>query len=174
MKNLLTVRAAAEADVSAIHRLLEIYAARAVVLSRSEEDIRFYLGNFVVAEIDGVVRGCAAVRDFGNNLLEVRSLVVEPGFQGKGIGRAMVEAIIAGLRIRRRESGWRLFALTYQREFFEALGFEVVDRAKFPEKIWSDCSKCPKRDCCDEIAMLKRCPPESCGSGAGEAVTRSC
>ena len=104
MKNLLTVRAAAEADVSAIHRLLEIYAARAVVLSRSEEDIRFYLGNFVVAEIDGVVRGCAAVRDFGNNLLEVRSLVVEPGFQGKGIGRAMVEAIIAGLRIRRRHN----------------------------------------------------------------------
>ncbi len=154
MKNLLTVREATEKDVAAIHRLLEIYAVKAIVLSRSEEDIRFYLGNFVVAEIDGTVRGCAAVRDFGNDLLEVRSLVVDPACQGKGIGRAMIEAIIAGLRIR-RPAGWRLFALTYQQKFFEALGFAVVDRSMFPEKIWSDCSKCPKRNCCDEIAMLQ-------------------
>ena len=152
MKNLLTVREAVESDVKTIFRLLEIYAAKAIVLSRSEEDIRFYLGNFVVAEIDGVVRGCAAVRDFGNDLLEVRSLVVEPGFQGKGIGRAMIEAIIAGLKIRRNH--WRLFTLTYQVEFFKALGFAIVDRTLFPEKIWSDCSKCPKQACCDETAML--------------------
>ena len=84
MKNLLTVREATEEDIDAIFRLLEIYASRGIVLRRSREDIRFYLGNFVVAEIDGTVRGCAAVRDFGNDLLEVRSLVVEPGFQGKG------------------------------------------------------------------------------------------
>ena len=152
MKNLLTVREAVESDVKTIFRLLEIYAAKAIVLSRSEEDIRFYLGNFVVAEIDGVVRGCAAVRDFGNDLLEVRSLVVEPGFQGKGIGRAMIEAIIAGLKIRRNH--WRLFTLTYPVEFFKALGFAIVDRTLFPEKIWSDCSKCPKQACCDETAML--------------------
>lgn len=152
MKNLLTVREAAESDVKTIFRLLEIYAVKAIVLSRSEEDIRFYLGNFVVAEIDGVVRGCAAVRDFGNDLLEVRSLVVEPGFQGKGIGRAMIEAIIAGLKIRRNR--WRLFTLTYQVEFFKALGFTIVDRTLFPEKIWSDCSKCLKQERCDETAML--------------------
>ncbi len=152
MKNLLTVREAGEEDVKAIFRLLELYAAKGIVLRRSEEDIRFYLGNFVVAEIDGTVRGCAAVRDFGNDLLEVRSLVVEPGFQGKGIGRAMIEAIIAGLRIRRPR--WRLFSLTYQVDFFEKLGFRVVDRSLFPEKIWSDCARCPKQACCDETAML--------------------
>lgn len=152
MKNLLTVREAVDSDVKNISRLLAIYAAKAIILSRSEEDIRFYLGNFVVAEIDGAVRGCAAVRDFGNNLFEIRSLVVEPGFQGKGIGRAMVEAIIAGMRVRRRE--WRLFALTYQVEFFKALNFKIVERELFPEKIWSDCSKCSKQDCCDETAML--------------------
>ena len=152
MKNLLTVREAVESDVKKIHELLTIYSEKAIVLARSEEDIRFYLGNFLVAEVGGVVRGCAAARDFGNDLLEVRSLVVEPGFQGKGIGRAMIEAIIAGLKIRRNH--WRLFTLTYQVEFFKALGFAIVDRTLFPEKIWSDCSKCPKQACCDETAML--------------------
>nr|WP_235903203.1 GNAT family N-acetyltransferase [Victivallis lenta] len=106
----------------------------------------------MVAEVGGTVRGCAAARDFGNGLLEVRSMVVEPEFQGKGIGRAMIEALIAGLRVKRKQ--FRLFALTYQVEFFKALGFQVVDRSLFPEKIWSDCAKCPKNDCCDETAML--------------------
>ena len=158
MKTLLTVRGAAEADVGRIHELLTIYAKKAVVLARSEDDIRFYLGNFLVAELDGVVRGCAAARDFGNDLLEVRSMVVEPGFQGKGIGRAMVEALIAGLRIKRKN--FRLFTLTYQKGFFQALGFRTVDRGRFPEKIWSDCAKCPKNDCCDEIAMLIEFPAD--------------
>ena len=152
MKNLLTVREATEADVKKIHELLVIYSKKAIVLARSEEDIRFYLGNCLVAEVGGTVRGCAAARDFGNGLLEVRSMVVEPEFQGKGIGRAMIEALIAGLRVKRKQ--FRLFALTYQVEFFKALGFQVVDRSLFPEKIWSDCAKCPKNDCCDETAML--------------------
>ena len=152
MKNLLTVREATEADVKKIHELLVIHSKKAIVLARSEEDIRFYLGNFLVAEVGGTVRGCAAARDFGNGLLEVRSMVVEPEFQGKGIGRAMIEALIAGLRVKRKQ--FRLFALTYQVEFFKALGFQVVDRSLFPEKIWSDCAKCPKNDCCDETAML--------------------
>ena len=152
MKNLLTVREATEAHVKKIHELLVIYSKKAIVLARSEEDIRFYLGNFLVAEVGGTVRGCAAARDFGNGLLEVRSMVVEPEFQGKGIGRAMIEALIAGLRVKRKQ--FRLFALTYQVEFFKALGFQVVDRSLFPEKIWSDCAKCPKNDCCDETAML--------------------
>jgi len=156
VKTLLTVREATENDVGKIHELLTIYSKKAVVLARSEEDIRFYLGNFLVAEAGGVIRGCAAVRDFGTDLLEVRSMVVEPGFQGKGIGRAMVEALVAGLRVKREK--FRLFALTYQVEFFKALGFRIVDRDLFPEKIWSDCAKCPKNDCCDEIAMVIEFP----------------
>ncbi|MDD3886322.1 MAG: GNAT family N-acetyltransferase [Victivallaceae bacterium] len=152
MKNILTVRPAEERDVASIRGLIAIYAEKAIMLDRDEADIRFYLGNFVVAEADGVVRGCAAVRDFGGDLLEVRSLVVAPDFQSKGIGRALLEAIISGLSIRR--SSWRLFTLTYQVDFFRKLGFEVVDRKMFPEKIWSDCSRCPKQSRCDEVALL--------------------
>ena len=81
-------------------------------------------------------------------------MVVEPGFQGKGIGRAMIEALIAGLRIRRKK--FRLFALTYQVEFFKALGFRVVDRSLFPEKIWSDCVICKKKDTKQMVLELQQ------------------
>ena len=151
MQNLITVREAKPEDIKAIHKLLAIYAAKQVVLPRSEEDILHYINNFVVAIFDGHLRGCVAVRDFGNDLLEVRSLVVEPGYQGKGIGRAMVEAIIAGHKCRER---FRLFALTYQEEFFKSLGFRRVSVEMFPEKVWSDCVNCPKKNCCDEIAVI--------------------
>lgn len=152
MKNLLVIRNAEERDVPEIFRLLEIYAKQGIVLRRSEDDIRFYLGNFLVAERGGLIRGCAAVRDFGGNLYEVRSVVVAPEDQGKGVGRAMIEAIVAGMRL--RSGRWRLFTLTGQPEFFMRLGFHIVDRRQFPEKIWSDCANCPKNECCDEVALM--------------------
>jgi amino-acid N-acetyltransferase len=49
----------------------------------------------------------------------------------------------------------RIFTLTYQHEFFGTLGFQEIDKVQLPEKIWSDCFKCPKYpDYCDEVAMI--------------------
>ncbi len=152
MKNLLTVREARAADISAIHDLLKYYAERQIVLPRSRDDIRYYLNNFVVGEIESRICGCCAVRDFDRDLLEVRSLAVDPKLHGRGVGCALVEAIVAGQRLKR--NSFRLFALTYQKEFFFKQGFVLVNKEMFPEKIWSDCENCPKKDCCDEDAVL--------------------
>ena len=152
MNGSIIVRPACTSDVDAIFRLLELYTASGVVLKRSNDDISGYLANFIVAEQAGVVCGCCAARDFGHDLLEVRSLVVDPACQGMGIGKLMVNSIID--RLNRERETWRLFTLTLQIEFFRSLGFVVVDKEIFPEKIWSDCSKCPKYSCCDETALL--------------------
>lgn len=152
VKKLLTVRDAVPEDVESIFKLLETYAPQGIVLPRSREDISFFIKNFTVAICEGELCGCVAVRDFGNDLLEIRSLAVTPQWQGRGIGRAMTGAIIDKLKNTRK--GWRLFALTLQVEFFRKAGFREVPKSLFPEKIWSDCSKCAKRHCCDETAML--------------------
>ena len=110
MNTHLSVRPAAASDVDAIHALLELYASSGIVLKRSKEDIAFFIGNFIVAEFQGKVCGCAALRDFGGDLLEVRSVVVDPARQGCGIGRAMVEFIIADVELNRPH--FRLFTLT--------------------------------------------------------------
>ena len=34
-------------------------------------------------------------------------------------------------------------------------GFDVVDKASLPQKIWADCMQCVKFPECDEIAMLR-------------------
>ena len=150
--NIPSVRKAGERDIPAVHALLEHYADRGIVLRRSREDILQYLDNFFVVEEAGEILGCSAVRDFGNDLLEVRSLVIAPAHQGRGLGRMLVSEIIRRVDSQRRE--WRIFTLTGESAFFRKLGFITVDRKMFPEKIWSDCRYCPKNTCCDEIALM--------------------
>ncbi len=96
--------------------------------------------------------GICAMNIIWENLAEIRSLFVDEAFRKKGIGRKMVEfciseAITLDL--------FRIFSLTYKKEFFARLGFKEVDRSTLPEKIWSDCFRCPKYpDYCDEVAMM--------------------
>ncbi len=140
-------------DVRNIHLLLHDYAMQGVLLDRSEEDIAFYLKNFTVAvDANNSLLGCMAVRDFGNDLLEVRSLAIQSGLRKSGIGRKLVAKAIA--RLDEERGSYRLFALTLQPGFFEKLNFEIVEKELFPEKIWADCVHCPKRRQCDEIAVI--------------------
>jgi amino-acid N-acetyltransferase len=152
------VRHAELKDVQRICELLKIYSEQHIVLARDEADVTFYLKNFTVCEIDGVVQGCAALRDFGNELYEVRSLVVAPDMKGRGIGRKMIEYQLKVFADTVKTV--RIFALTYQVEFFRRMGFNVVEKELFPEKIWSDCVKCAKREKCDEIAVLYEIQPK--------------
>ena len=147
------LRPAEPQDANAIHELLHAYAREGVLLDRSVEDILFYLKNFTVAiDCSGKVAGCMAVRDFGNDLLEVRSLAINPELRNSGIGRQLVEYAIS--KLKKERSSFRLFALTLQPGFFEKLQFRIVEKELFPEKIWHDCSRCPKQHCCDEFAVI--------------------
>ena len=153
MNNDIILRPAEMPDVRNIHLLLHDYAIQGVLLDRSEEDIAFYLKNFTVAvDSSNTLLGCMAVRDFGGELLEVRSLAIRSDLRKSGIGRKLVAKAIA--RLDEELGNYRLFALTLQPGFYERLGFEVVEKELFPEKIWADCSHCPKRECCDEIAVI--------------------
>lgn len=153
MSDQVILRAAQAGDVYAISQLLHGYAREGVLLDRSEEDILFYLKNFTVAVNEaGGLLGCVAVRDFGNDLLEVRSLAIRPDSRRGGIGRKLIEHAIKKLDAERKN--YRLFALTLQPEFFKRLNFDLVEKELFPEKIWADCSHCPKQHCCDEFAVI--------------------
>ena len=153
MDSKMILRPAEMQDVHNIHLLLHDYATQGVLLDRSEEDIAFYLNNFTVAvDENNSLLGCMAVRDFGSDLLEVRSLAIQPDLRKSGLGRKLIANAIA--RLDEERGSYRLFALTLQPGFFERLNFEIVEKELFPEKIWADCVHCPKRERCDEIAVI--------------------
>jgi amino-acid N-acetyltransferase len=36
------------------------------------------------------------------------------------------------------------------------MGYSEIEKEYFPQKIWRDCTNCPKLMACDEIAMVKK------------------
>ena len=121
------------------------------MLHRSLESVYDALREFCVADDGGQVVGCAAVDIFWADLAEVKSLAVRHDVRGRGVGSALLEAAVADAR---RIGVRRLFALTYEQEFFARHGFGVIQRDTLPEKVWRECITCPKADACDEIAVI--------------------
>ena len=163
----MTIRAARIQDAGAICELINYYAERGTMLHRSLEDVYRTLRGFRVAEDDGqAIVGCSAVEIFWADLAEVKSLAVRRERRGMGIGSRLLRAAIddateIGVR--------RLFALTYEKAFFERHGFRVIDRQALPEKVWRECIACPKVDACDEIAMIRQMPAAEEALIAGQA-----
>jgi amino-acid N-acetyltransferase len=145
------IRPAAIVDVPEIHHLLETYASKGNLLPRTMSELYRHLRDFFVIEIDGRVAAIGALEIFTEDLGEVRSLVVAEEYERRGLGRLMVQRIVAEAR---RIGLRRLMALTYVPTFFHKLGFKTVPMETLPEKVWGVCIKCYKYNNCDETAVL--------------------
>lgn len=146
------IRKARMSDVKGIQQLIAEYARKGDMLPRSLADIYENLRDYFVFEEDGgELAGSAAIHIMWEDLAEVRSLAVREGKMRRGIGTQLVESCISEAIVLGID---RVFALTYKPEFFEKLGFHVVDKAELPQKIWTDCLKCSKFPDCDEVALV--------------------
>ena len=99
-----------------------------------------------------ILAGFASLKIFNADLAEVRSLIVAPQFRRRGIARAIVNELLGEAKFYGLKS---VFTLTYQKEFFERLGFTEIPKDELPaQKIWADCIKCKKFPVCNEIALI--------------------
>ncbi len=146
------IRKAKLKDVKDIRKLIKVYSDRGEVLPRSLGDLYDHLRDFYVYVRKRKIVGICALHICWEDLAEIRSLVVLETLRKEGIGQRLVNAC---LQESRGFGVKRVFALTYQPEFFEKFGFNAVDKAVLPHKIWTDCLKCVKFPDCDEIAMVK-------------------
>ncbi len=146
------IRPATVHDVPRIAEVINSHAELGKMLFKSYAQLYEDLRDFAVFEQDQRVVGCVALTIIWADLAEIRSLAVEDSCIGRGIGKRLVNWTIDEAR---RLQIRRLMALTYEKQFFIKLGFEVVEKDTLPLKVWSDCVRCPKRDNCDEIAMVR-------------------
>jgi amino-acid N-acetyltransferase len=150
------IRAATIHDVPVMQAVINSHAELGKMLFKSYAELYENLRDYAVYETDdGEIAGCVALAIIWADLAEVRSLAVDLQHQGRGIGRRLTEWCIDEAR---RLQIRRIMALTYEQAFFEKLGFVVVPKENLPLKVWTDCVKCPKRDGCDEIAMVRELP----------------
>ncbi len=146
-------RIAEERDLDALVVLIQLYAEQGIMLPRSREALQRQLDTFVVADDDGEIVGCGSILQLADDLVEIRSLGLLNRYRGQGLGRQIVDFLLAQASALGVP---KVMALTYQVAFFERMGFAVVPKEIFPEKVWKDCIFCKKQHCCDEIAVMKR------------------
>lgn len=146
------VRKARIGDIHAVLALINGYAGQGIMLPRTEFEMAENIRDFTVVYSGDELAGCGALHFYSPTTAEVRSLAVDPRVKKTGLGRTIVEALEAEAREHELHA---IFAFTYVPDFFHRLGFVEVDRGSLPLKTWKDCLRCPKFQCCDEIAMLK-------------------
>jgi len=153
----LTVRKAGMRDIHSILRLINDYAAKGIMLPRTEFEMSENIRDFSVVSEGGRLIGCGALHFYTPTSAEVRSLAVEPELKQRGVGRLLIE----GLEKEAVDQGLHaIFAFTYVPQFFRKLGFYEVERGELPLKAWKDCLRCPKFQCCDEVPVLKALVPD--------------
>ncbi len=146
------VRPAALADVPALESLMTPYVATGDLLPRSNYDLCRHIKEYVVAVApDGSIIGCGSLKIYSRDLAEIAGLAVREDCQGTGVGRALMATLVAEARAHGLAE---VLALTRKPAFFLQLGFGPADKSHFPLKVWADCARCPRQECCDEIALV--------------------
>ena len=145
------IRQATADDAGAIYDLVSTHLAEGHLLPRSPGEITVHAHRFVVAVDDDRVIGCADLAPLSRTVAEVRSLVVSEDTRSSGVGRRLIDAVIAGAG---RAGFERLCAFTHTPSYFVQLGFSLVPHEWLPEKIRTDCSTCTLFRRCHQYAVV--------------------
>jgi N-acetylglutamate synthase-like GNAT family acetyltransferase len=149
----LMVRRARPQDAAAISRLNNTFANEGQMLKRTPEMIALAIDDYLVVQnLAGDLLACGALKEYSPSVAEVAAIAVSREAHGKGLGTAIVRAVED---LARKRGIYDVFALTLQPEFFAAIGYDRVDRARYPEKIRRDCLACARRFACNEICFAR-------------------
>lgn len=149
------IRRARPEDAEEIARLIGRFADEALMLRRTPEMVSLAIDDYVVgvaAGAGGAIVACGALKEYSPSVAEIAAIAVSRDVHGCGVGRAIVAAVEA-LALKR--DIYDVFALTLQPAFFSAIGYQRVDRARYPEKIRRDCLGCARRFACNETCFAK-------------------
>ena len=153
------IRAATLRDAEKIFALVSLNSD--MLVPRALGNIVESVDRFVIAEAEGEMVGCASYQihpEIGNAeaaTVEIVSVAVKSMFRKRGIGRLLVEAIVANVK---RFNPREVLVLTFAPEFFRKLGFSETPKTEVMHKLYTGCINCTKHAdpfTCPEIAMKR-------------------
>ena len=145
------LRSGEAADAGKLHALISANQDEGHLLPRTLAELTLHADRFVVAMKGRKIVGCAELAPLSPQVAEVRSLAVDGSARHHGVGTHIVEE----LRRRARREGYdKLCAFTHAPGYFMPMGFSIVPHLWIPEKIYTDCVKCPRFRRCGQYAMV--------------------
>ena len=150
---MITYTKAKLSDIALMQEVVKPEVEKGIILFRSSDEMATNIRSYILAKQENAIVGFGALHFHADDLAEVRSLVVKDGFRGRGVGKGIVQAL---LKEGEAMDVKKVFTLTYQKPFFESVGFSEIPKESLPShKIWADCIKCKHFPVCDEIALIK-------------------
>jgi len=147
----LTIKRAEAAHAPVLHTLISANLEEGHLLPRTLDELEVHAGRFTIVMRGKKVVGCAELAPLSPQVAEVRSLAVDARERQNGIGTMLVE----DLRRRGHEDGYdKLSAFTHAPGYFSQMGFSIVPHLWIPEKVFSDCVKCPMFRRCGQYGMV--------------------
>src|SRR5579864_6947339 len=129
------IRKAAMHDIPALLDLINGYAAKGIMLARTEFEMSENMRDFMVAYAGSQLVGCGALHFYSPTVGEIRSLAVAESAKTRGVGRELVVTLVNEATAYSLNS---VFAFTYVPEFFQKVGFGEVERGALPLKVWKE------------------------------------
>ncbi|GHC68968.1 amino-acid N-acetyltransferase [Streptomyces cinnamoneus] len=162
LTKVVTVRRARTSDVPALRRLINAYARDRILLDKATVTLYEDIQEFWVAERDedGTVIGCGALHVMWEDLAEVRTLAVDPGVKGGGIGHLVLDKLLQTAR-------WlgvrRIFCLTFEVDFFTKHGFVEIGETPVDGDVYSELLRSYDEGVA-EFLELERVKPNTLGN----------
>ena len=159
MANDIRIRPARLQDAEKIFALIHLH--RDLLVPRSMGNIVENIDRFLIAEADGETAGCAAfqihpeIGDHEAATVEIQSVAVRLPYRRRGLGRMLVEGVIARAAV---FNAREVLVLTFAPAFFGGLGFSEIPKTKVMHKLYTGCINCTKHTdpfTCPEIAMTR-------------------
>lgn len=130
MGEFLTIRQATKTDAGAISLVLFQNRADRGLYQESAEAVIHTIEDFWVAQNDaGDTVGCAGLHRESPRLAEVYAVAVAPEWQGRGVGRQLLQACIEHARSLGIQQLW---LATIKPEYFRRYGFALISRWELP------------------------------------------
>lgn len=130
------VRRARSDDVAGIVEVIRPLEEAGVLVRRDRDRLELEVGNFHVAELDGIVVGCCALYPLEEDAAELACVAVHEAYRRTGIQPGIGARLLAAAEAAARASGIRrLFVLTTQtRDWFAEHGFVDAAVADLPAR----------------------------------------
>lgn len=135
------IRAMRREDISGVLSVMRPFIKKEILLPRTEKQLEAEYNNYVVYELDGAVRACAALHIYDREQAEIAAVAVDESCSHIGVGPKIIQYLIEKAKSINLKS---VFIMTTQTaDWFEKQGFVPDDISTLPEerrKLWN-----PKR-----------------------------
>ncbi len=128
------IRSMINDDIPSVLSLMHPSIEKGILLERTEKELQDAITDYIVYEIDGGIKACAALHFYSDNVLqgEIAAVVVDENVSRAGIGPKLITFLIEKAKNKKCES---VFILTTQTaDWFESLGFKSDSIETLPKE----------------------------------------